>query len=186
MWYIIIAFFIVIFVAAITTKLSDDGEVGAICSLIAIFILAFIPIGNSITYEGEEIEYQQTMYEITGLEFKTEFKEESGLTGVFLLGAGFATGSSETTKEMYYVFFANTEYGKQLQTIQGENIYIKETDDESPKLIQIMTKRQRTANIIDRLWGYKKGEKIELNPAEKGQILVVPTNTVKIDYNVEI
>lgn len=186
MWYIIISLIIIIFVGILITKIFDDGELGAISAIIAMFILGFIPIANSVIYTGEETEYQQVVYEITGLEFKTELKEKSGLTGAFLLGSGFATGSSETSKEIYYVFFANTQYGKQLQTIQGENIYIKETDDESPKLVKIMRSGMRTANIIDILWGHKKGEKIETTATEQGQILVVPTNTVKIDYNVEI
>lgn len=184
MLYFIIMIIVVTIVTLLIAHWLDEEIAAGACVVLAGFLL-ILPIANHAC-EDTKSEFQEIAYEITGLEFKTETYEDASLTGAFLLGSGFVTGSSETTKEMYYVFFANTEYGKQLQTIQGENIYIKETDEESPKLIKIMDKRQRKANWIDVLWGHEYGEIIELNAKEKGQILVVPTNTVKIDYNVEI
>lgn len=183
LYFIIMA--IVVTVIAILMVHWFDGEISAIvCTILTAFLL-LLPVINDVHAETTS-EYQETVYEITGLEFKTETHKDASLTGAFLLGSGFVSGSSETTKEMYYVFFANTKYGKQLQTIKGTNIYIKETDEESPKLIKIMEKGQRKANWIDVLWGHEHGETIETVAHEKGQILVVPTNTVKIDYNVEI
>lgn len=184
MLYFILIAIILTIITMLMAHWFDEEIAAGVCTVLAAFLI-IVPIANHSCAETTS-EYQETAYEITGLEFKTELHEDASLTGAFILGSGFVTGSSETTKEMYYVFFANTDYGKQLQTIKGENIYIKETDEENPKLIKIMEKRQRKANWIDVLWGHEHGETIELNAHEKGQILVVPTNTVKIDYNVEI
>lgn len=82
------------------------------------------------------------------------------------------------------MFFSNEEYGKQLQTLPFNGTYLKETDDETPQVIELRTVIKKKVTIIDELWG--KNEDYEVGLEKTKYILVVPTNTIKIDYNVEI
>lgn len=172
-------FGLAVFAAA---ALIDDEDTCVSLLAVLIFILVLTPMINQIIWKGETSSYEEIAYEITGLELQSYENEK--LSGSFILGSGYVSGSRSI--ELQYIFFANTEHGKQLKTAKGANLYIRETDEEAPKLINIKTKIYRRANWVDQLWGHEKGEEIVSETRDSGQVLVVPTNTIKIDYNIEI
>lgn len=178
--YFIIAFIILIINYVVIYFISDDDTASTL-TILLFFVLACAPAVNCLIGVTEQ-EEQVVQYEITGLELET--KEKESLKGFFVLGTGFVSGGTKETPQ--YVFFANTEYGKKLTTLPINGIYLRETDEETPKLIEIVTKQVRPARFIDYLWGHKKGDMIKSGGYTKGKILVVPTNTIKIDYNVEV
>lgn len=182
MWYCILCAVILIALGVIIEKFMDDDYDTAvmICSLLFI-VMVLAPITNLFIGIQEPVEYQQEKYTITGLELVSN--ENSSFSGKFILGTGKVSGSSNT--ELKYVFFANTQYGKQLMTTNTRNIYLKETDDETPKIIEIRQKIVRKTNWIDYLWGTKEEEVLDSDKLV-GEIVIVPTNIIKIDYNVEI
>ena len=183
MLYCILAFLLflaIAFLLAITIGEDEDTCVSILAVLI--LILVMVPMVNQIVWKGESTSYEEIAYEITGLELQSYENEK--LSGSFILGSGYVSGSRSI--ELQYIFFANTEHGKQLKTAKGANLYIRETDEEAPKLINIKTKIYRRANWVDQLWGHEKGEEIVSEIRDSGQVLVVPTNTIKIDYNIEI
>lgn len=161
--------------------ISDDDTASGLTTLLFL-ILMFAPAVNCLIGNTEQ-EEQVVQYEITGLELET--KEKENLKGFFVLGTGFVSGEKKEAPSKY-VFFANTEYGKKLTTLPINGVYLRETDEENPKLIEIVVKQVRPARFIDYFWGHKKGDIIEGGKYTKGKILVVPTNTIKIDYNVEV
>ena len=180
MIYCILCILIAILTYIALYVLTDDEIAGSIVMLLLI-IFTVVPIVNQFTGVGEPIEYQEVVCTITGLELNNQ--EQINLNGAFILGSGTIKGSKVSKPQ--YIFFSNTEYGKQLRTTDTDTVYLKETDDEEPKLINIKQKRIRKLNWIDYLWGNKAEEEI-INDMLKGQILIVPTNTIKIEYNVEI
>lgn len=181
MGYIIISIILIIAIFLIIDKITlDDDMASSIAVMLAIF-LVILPLANWAFGVQEPIEYQEELYTITGLELTNN--QESKLNGNFILGIGYVNGSS--ADKLQYVFFANTKYGKQLKTTDTKKIYLRETNDEEPKIINIKRKTVRKTNFIDTLWGNKNKEEI-MEDTVVGQIVVVPTNTIKIDYNVEI
>lgn len=180
MGYIIVCVITLIAIGAVLAHFMWEDDVAAILSVI-FFIMVFAPVVNFAFGLTETETYEEVVYEITGLELHSS--NEQYLEGAFILGTGAVHGGSTT--ELQYVFFANTQYGKQLTTVKGTNVYIRETDEETPKLISIKKKKYKKANWLDKLWDSSQ-ETIEFGIIEEGKILVVPTNTIKIDYNVEI
>ena len=180
MIYCILCILIAILTYIALYALTDDEIAGSIVMLLLIVFTA-VPIINQFVGVEEPIEYQEVECTITGLELNNQ--EQANLSGAFILGSGTIKGSK--TSKPQYIFFSNTEYGKQLRTTDTNTIYLRETDDEEPKLINIRQKRIRKLNWIDYLWG-NKAEEETISDILKGQILVIPTNTIKIDCNVEI
>lgn len=120
---------------------------------------------------------RETLYNIEGLESNMITSEN--LSGSFILGCGTIENKSSST--IKYYFFKETENGKSLESIVGENseVYIQETNDMQPCLIkEYNIKRQ---NRLFEILFWKEEIKEELRT-----ILVVPENTIKIEYNVEV
>ena len=181
MIYCIISILILILAYVLVYHFTYDDDSATTVVILIFIVLAATPIVNIFIGVSEPIEYQQTECTITGLELIDS--EEDKFKGTFILGAGTVSGSKSA--KIQYVFFANTDYGKQLRTTDTQKIYLKETDEEEPKLISIREKRVRKLNWIDYLWGNTGEEKV-LTDMLVGQTLVVPTNIIKIEYNVEI
>lgn len=159
----------------------QDGIKGTIKGGIITFFLAWILAGIVLIFaEGfahpyEDVQYQ---YEIYGLEYKTEISQFAN--GVFVLGiGGYHSGTS--TNNTYY-FFSVTDYGKKLEKLDGSHtsVYIKETDEEKPCLKKIIEKH-KFEGFAKFLFGEYGGV-----DTIKGYIITVPTNTIKIDYEVNI
>lgn len=185
MWYwisgILVTIITTLICACIEAICEGEGGFTVLCFIICVSIYTmWLPIENDT--KGTLIEYQTEEYKIIGLE--TNKIQESHFNGYFMLGCGFINGESKG--KMKYIYFANTNYGKQLKYIDVDNVYIKETDEEEPKLLKIETEIHRKTNWIDRGFGHKKGEEIVTGKKIKGYILVVPKNTIKIDYNIDI
>ena len=181
MGYIIFSIIVLVAIYGILYKVTFDEDFASSICVLLFFVLLTTPMINQTIGVQEPFEYQEELYTITGLELKNESSTQ--LNGHFILGTGYINGSNKD--KLQYVFFANTEYGKQLKTTDTNNIYLRETDDEEPKIINIKQKRIRKTNFIDLLWGNKNEEEIVRDDLV-GQIVVVPTNTIKIDYNIEI
>ena len=130
----------------------------------------------------ETTEITTKIYNISGLEI--QMKDKAEFNGAFLLGCGSITASN--SNEIRYIFFSNEEDGKQLQTLPIKNTYLKETNDLVPQLIEKKTVSQRAANVLDKLWGREEEILQREHIGTKKTILVVPENTIKIDYNVTI
>lgn len=157
-----------------------EEDIAAILSVI-FMIMVFAPLVNWCVGVTETEVYEEVVYEITGLELHSS--TEQYVEGAFILGTGVVHGGSSA--ELQYVYFANTQYGKKLVVLKESNVYIRETDEETPKLIAIKKKKYKKANWLDKLWDSSQ-DIIEFGTIEEGKILVVPTNTIKIDYNVEV
>lgn len=80
---------------------------------------------------------------------------------------------------MKYYFFKKNKLGKKLNSIKAENVYIRETDDKKPCLIYRYGETK-----MQGVFKWLFGEFTTTNVKDK--ILVVPSNTIKIEYNVDI
>ncbi len=123
-------------------------------------------------------QYIEEDYKIYGLQFDKQL--ESYSKGTFILGCGGFSSGSKTTNTYY--FFSDSEYGKKLETLNnnGLDVYIKETDNEEPNLKTIYNH-----NKLNDFWQWFLWIRVDVK-TEKGKILTVPTDTIKIDYNVEV
>ena len=119
--------------------------------------------------------YEEKQYNIQGLENNIEIKQE--MHGHFILG--FGSVSSKTEQEMKYYYFKSNKKGKQLKSVKASNVYIRETDKQKPCLIKEYEEKEFTG-FFKFMFGTCN------NKVEKNKILVVPTNTIKIEYNVDI
>ena len=135
----------------------------------AIFVIG-IGIGQKIINT-----YEEKQYNIQGLENNIEIKQE--MHGHFILGFGSVSGKTE--QEMKYYYFKSNKKGKQLKSVEASNVYIRETDKQKPCLIKEYEEKEFTG-FFKFMFGTCN------NKVEKNKILVVPTNTIKIEYNVDI
>ena len=97
------------------------------------------------------------------------------MSGSFFLGTGHVSGSSE----MEYFFFKENKVGKKLKSVKAKNTYIRETDNQKPCLIYRYDEYKMTGifNWLFGDWTYR---------LKKDNVVVVPKDTVKIEYNVDI
>lgn len=169
---IIITIIFIIFV-------GDWVEEKVAVAFVSMFILAGIYMIVILNQPYEVIEtYEEKQYDIQGLEnnIETEKIAKSG----FVLGVGFASASE--TQNMKYYYFKVLDFGKQLETLeigQHSDTYIRETDEMTPCLLKRYETRKKKEN---KFFGVKSNS----YNVSKETILVVPTNTIKIDYNIEI
>lgn len=180
MVYILVCIIVLLVLGYIFFSLMWEDDAATLLCLV-FMAMACAPLVNCVIGVQDTQPFEEVMYEITGLELHSS--NEQYLEGAFILGTGAISGGSTT--ELQYVFFANEQYGKRMVTLKGNNIYIRETDEETPKLISIKTRKYRKANWLDKLWDSSQDE-ILYGTTEQGKILVVPTNTIKIEYNVEV
>lgn len=146
------------------------GALGFLSAIVLLIILEFGYTSGEIIKEEEVVQYN-----IQGLENKTDSK--SYTSGAFILGCG--GFNSETSSTLNYYFFMVDENGKKLQKLNGTDIYIRETNDQEPcYIIKIQT--LKADSLTKWLFGTDEFQE------EAAKILVVPENTIKIDYNVDI
>ena len=147
-------------------------------SVVAGMIYFFIwAIGS--TCGQTKTELVEKNYNIYGLQFDRQSQTYS--EGTFILGCGGYSSGSKTTNTYY--FFSENEYGRKMESLDNSqlDVYIKETDSEEPHLKTIYT----IFNYAP-FWKTFLGVSPLITKIESGKILVVPTNTIKIDYNVNI
>lgn len=173
-WLLI--FFIIMLISVIWV--IYDGEsfgmsifAGFCIACIAMAILEFI----SIPFKKEIEIREEIQYNICGLENK--YISENSAKGAFILGTGGFSGSTNT--ELKYYFFRENENGKKLESISGENVYIRETNEQEPCYIKKYS-ITKDVGFFKWLWGDMEYKHL------KAKILVVPTDTIKIDYNIDI
>lgn len=142
--------------------------------IFSMFVIAILLVGAEFRKETIRI-YEEKQYEICGLENKTN--TESYINGAFVLGFGYVNGSSSETIKYYY--FKCNENGKKLESIDGTDIYIRETNEQTPCLIR---KYREVKNKGFWKWVFGEGKSRQV----EAEILVVPENTIKIEYNVDI
>lgn len=181
MIYCVLSILILVLLYTLIYHFTYDDDTASMVTILVFLVLVLTPEINNFAFVSEPVEYQEVECTITGLELIDT--ERTKINGAFILGTGTIVGSNSSN--IQYVFFANTDYGKQMRTTDTNTVYLKETDEEEPKLINIKEKKVRKTNWIDYLWGNKEDEKVVTDEL-KGQTLVVPTNTIKIEYNVKI
>ena len=144
-----------------------------------------IALCMSENYEVTAI-YEQKQYEISGLENKTsqEFYLDGHYRGSFIIGYGSIHAETET--EMNYYYFKDNEYGKILESVPTNEAYIREKDDVTPSLIWIVEERLYKGHPNLHKWFFTIRKEDEKQGIKTGTILEVPTNTIKIEYNVDI
>lgn len=175
MWWLILL--IVLGISFFISVALEDSDVGCWIFFIASIILLFLGVASIVSKEVVD-EYEQVQYEIQGLENNIITSQDT--TGRFILG--FGSINSTTTEKIKYYYFKVDGIGKQLETINVNNFsntYIRETDDIKPCLIH---RYQVTKNTGFFKWLFGESEKEALI----AEVLVVPTNTIKIEYNVEV
>lgn len=175
MWWIIIIIGIVI---GIILSMRDEDFTPLMCFGFIALIIVLLLGGLSSCFQVVVREYEEKQYNIQGLENNITTSQKTN--GAFVLGFGYI--NSETTEQIKYYYFKVNDIGKKLETIEiGNNsdTYIRETNKIEPCLIY---RYQETKN--KGLFKWLFGE--ERNPNKIAEILVVPENTIKIEYNVEI
>ncbi|WP_288910951.1 hypothetical protein [uncultured Thomasclavelia sp.] len=174
MWWIIL---IILILISIILGIIIDSNLGEGVFAFGCSVLVFLFLLSSV-FRVDINEYEEKQYEIQGLENNIISKEN--LSGDFILGFGYINGS--TDEEIKYYYFKVNENGKKLETITIDNsqeVYIRETNEIKPCLIY---KYQTTVNTGFFRWLFGE-DKVDIKAAE---ILVVPTDTIKIEYNVEV
>ena len=176
MFYFILSIILSTLIGILCYYRSYDEDLGfSIGVIIFIVLMAVSLFNNFIGYT--EVEYEKVVYEIEGL----ELQNEETVNGNFLLGTGYITSSNK----IQYIYFAKTEFGKQLKTEDASTIYLVETNEKKPQLIEKRKQKIRKTNFIDKLWSEEEENKILLDILEK-KILIVPENTIQIEYKVEV
>lgn len=124
-----------------------------------------------------ESEYVGEPTAIQGLQYKT--LSDKVTEGSFILGCG--GFSSKNKIENIYYFFKVTEYGAKLESLDANkyNVYLNETDDEEPS-IKTIYKKKHFEGTLEKMFGRCDSDE------EIGKIITIPTNTIKIEYNVDI
>lgn len=170
-----------IIITSIVT-VRDAGNIGDFFMNLFAFMFVFLIIHaiiysfmSSFTVDAGTV--RETLYNIEGLE--SNMVTNNNLSGNFVLGCGSIQESN--TSQVKYYFFKITENGKSLESIVGENseVYIQETNDTEPCLIKEYS-IQRKNRLFEVLF-WKEDSKQEIRT-----ILIVPENTIKIEYNVEV
>ena len=101
--------------------------------------------------------------------------------GRFILGTGILYQSPQ------YYFFKEKDGGYILDRLPAALTVIKECEDVAPHMEQTVTRSYRTANWLDRMFGHTKGEKILVTEVSDNlRTLVVPLNTIKMEFNINI
>lgn len=180
MIYIIGIIFIVIILIFFHDCFCDFTE------LIFFIIVSFIIFGVilvllnalSFVFSKKAETYEKKQYDIQGLENNIITNQETN--GAFILGFGYI--DSETKENITYYYFKVDKLGKKLETINIDNYsetYIRETNDIKPCLIYVYEKYENVG-VFKFLLGKKEYE------SKVAEVLVVPENTIKIEYNVEV
>lgn len=91
--------------------------------------------------------------------------------GRFVLGSGYVNS------DLYIYYVSEEEVGKKIVKTDREYTTIVETDDESPAAI-VTGERYR--------WNWINWIAIDLNESNDQTTLIVPTNTVTTEYNVDL
>lgn len=161
-------------------RILNDGVFGVFIGLIfSIFISAFIIIILVLLEQPIGEPYEEVQYKIQGLE--NNITTTQNTSGTFILGCGYIESESKETLKYYY--FKINDIGKQLESIEindNSNIYIRETDDVEPCLIYRHQKMK-----YPKFYEWFIGGTCETTTIT-AEILVVPTNTIKIEYNIDI
>ena len=175
MWWLI---FVIAFVVGIILSWYEEDLWALICVLIIAFIIICILCGISNVHRVVVKEYEEEQYKIQGLE--NNITTNQNTNGAFVLGFGYI--NSSTKEQIKYYYFKVNDIGKKLETIEignNSNTYIRETNEIEPCLIY---RYQETIN--KGFWKWLFGE--NKTSTEIAKILVVPENTIKIEYNVEL
>ena len=174
MWWLICLTAIIVGVC-IAIFYDEDFGLGIITVVLFGILILFV---IRLCYIDIVEEYEIEQYKIQGLE--NNITTNQSTNGAFILGFGYV--NSQTKEEMKYYYFKVNDIGKKLETIEISNnsdTYIRETDEIEPCLIY---RYQKTENKGFFKWLFGKCE----NETKIAEILVVPSNTIKIEYNVDI
>lgn len=181
MWYVISGIIgFIILILMIKESYFDFGDIiGMFLTLLFIWavttgLLWFI--ASCMTNKVKT--YEKKQYDIQGLENNISTSQETN--GAFILGFGYINSNDKDNIKYYY--FKVDELGKKLETLEITNysdIYIRETDDTEPCLIYVY---EETEN--NKFFEWLLGKHTYTN--KSAEVLVVPKNTIKIEYNVEV
>lgn len=181
--YIAVAVIIYFLVLIIKSKEYDLTDVfGYSCLYICIALVLYFAIllcvkltdtGSYKTpsipeeyYESQEVEeIKEEIYSLdTGI--------ENEVKGKFTLGRGYL---SSENKVVYY-YYVKGEYGLRLKTIEADRVYIQESDEIKPcikEVYKVVSIKDDAPEDIER----------ETSKYRQATILVVPLNTIQVDFN---
>lgn len=145
-----------------------------LCALVIALVLVIVDWCFSSFKKTEE--YKVVSYNIDSLNLQTT--QENNTFGFFILGCGMLNGNS--VENIKYYYFAETEKGKKIENVPANKTYIIESDTQEPHLEEVHTK-----TYFD---GWKKvllGNRHTYDVVTE-YILVVPTKTIKVSYDVEL
>ena len=175
MWIIvligILCFFGVI-VGLIENIFNKSGDKDLLVTSIILmfgFLISIAWIGTSIVLtvkvstspELSRVEETQNIYSI---------RNEDGLSGKFALGFG------TIDNEIYYVVLTKHQYGYRQEIIKGNNIYIIESDEETPRidLIDYYKYDPLYSTLFNFSWVKRKH-----------YVIYVPKDTLIIDWEID-
>lgn len=185
--FVIICFIIPIIIGCISFSQDGDSEGAFAVTVGSFFIIIIIYFIAGITLEREiDIkQYEVKQYNISGLENKTteEFEMKGSFVTAFTIGYGSVSAESET--EMNYWYFKETEYGKKIESIPCDEVWIREVEDGESCLIHVVQETTFKGNpLLSKIFcTISEDDYTHTNEIEK--ILQVPVGTVRVEYNVD-
>ena len=158
---------------------KSEEEIGSAIGMFFTSFIISVPVAILIFFTVISIcrcfctveEHSYPKYEIQGLEIKSDVN--GYIHSSFVLGCGSVNG--KISNDSNYYFFSINEYGKKLESLNvNGNVYIRETDDEVPHLEVVYKEKYFSGWMEKMFWRAQETEEI-------GKVLVVPTDTVKIE-----
>lgn len=166
---ILISICLIVSISAIVIDLDYRIETVIITIVIMVAVATMILGDYAMGYYTSIQEYEVEQYKIYGVEDNWE------IAGRFTLGTG------SIRERMKYYYFTENAIGKYIESITATgNVYIRETDDVEPCLIYRYQVTEFKYDFLKWFFGDKKTTTLV------AKILVVPTNTIKVEYNVDL
>lgn len=148
-------------------SLEHISKMGILLFILMIFIIFIGSAEKNFREVNKDVIKEELIYEIYSL------KDSKNVEGHFFLGCGYI-GTEE-----YYYFYIKTERGLALEKIKANDVYIQETDEESPKLIYQY--HENTYLLFNEFL-----KKFGTNPYTKDKVLKVPSGTVTKEYTIDL
>lgn len=111
-------------------------------------------------------------YKIMSTESLLVIQDNKEIEGSFFLGCGTINGN------MKYVYIVEEEFGQTMKSINVNDVYLKETQDNEPKIVHY---KQQVINRKLNFW-FLTDEWLN----DTKTVIEVPNGTIKYDYNIDL
>lgn len=140
-------------------------------------VFTYVHIFNIAATANKYLE-KEDVVEIGESIYSLSAQPESDIKGSFVLGCGNVSSNTDVT----YYYYVDGEYGKTIQKLRNgmmTKVYIEESDEVEPCVKYIYTRSYTRDDAPE----YVKREDFK---SLKAKVIVVPKNTIQIEYNANI